>query len=247
MVGWEDVLEFLSEAAPRDVNAWQISQRFRISQNAARVALYRLSQRVPPVAYRTKRGFYTTTASLVSKTTPYDDFLRFGFHGIEAVANCNELAGEGSRRLRLILTSRFLSPSHRRNPANRSIVYDAEWHGRPQTIQLTTKGKLQVSLRASAAPLDLLEFHAYLATLLHTFDIPAPLWRLSFDLNDDREGRLRMADLSWNRAIGFVRIYWKRALERTRVEARDHRGVSLETLLPAVERVLDALLELEAL
>ncbi len=59
-------------------------------------------------------------------------------------------------------------------------------------------------------------------------------------------GSLRMSGMRWSEAIAFVRIYWKEAWERTRVEVHDHRGITLDTLLPAVERVLDALLELEA-
>lgn len=231
--------------SPVDVNPWAVGKRFGMRTATARQALHRLTKRVPPVAYRSKRGFYAAVSALARELTDYDDFLRLGFHAIEGIADCHEILGEGSRRVRQRVTALFASPSFRRNPANRSLVYDGEWDGRPQTVQLTTRDRLQVSLRASEQPLDLLEFFSYLHNLPSLFGIPPPLWRLSFDINEDHEGKLKVGPFSWSQAVGFVRVYWKRALRRTRVEVRDHRGVSLEGLLPAVERVLTALLELE--
>lgn len=246
LVGWEAILAFLQKIAPREVNAWAISVKFDMTQAAARQALHRLTLRRPPVVYQPKPGFYASTSALAREKTPYDDFLRLGFHGIEAIADCHKWVGGVNRNLRQVVTARYASPTFRRNPANRSLVYDGDWDGRPLTIQLTTQDKLMVSLKASDFPLDLLDFFAYLRYLDEFFKIPRPLWTLRFDLNEDHEGRLETAEFRWSEAIGFVRIYWKKRLEQTRVEARDYRGITLETLLPAVERVLDALLELEA-
>lgn len=51
--------------------------------------------------------------------------------------------------------------------------------------------------------------------------------------------------LSYRDAVSYVRVYWKEALRRMRVEVRKAGGFSLEVVLPSVERIIRALLELE--
>lgn len=138
MVGRESILAHLEEASPRDVNAWEIARRFDISQDAARQHLSRLSRGFPKEVYRTKRGWYAHVSALTRIRTPYEDFLRLGFHGLSAIADCHEQTRRGFRPIEPLVTSHYDYSGE--NPANRSKIWRGDWGGRPLTIQLTNRG-----------------------------------------------------------------------------------------------------------
>lgn len=128
-----------------------------------------------------------------------------------------------------------------RKLADGTVQRETEWNGRKVTIQPGAHGAL-VSIRASQEPISIPLFNE-LSAWLHGLATPGTVMVQNFDLaTDSQTHQVRVAGAESLSLAGFhgslLKVYHKRSLEVTRVEACFHR-VNLD--LGEVGRLLNEL------